>query len=229
VLGLFPGAGVGGGAQPNISVLGGEASGSVRSKSVLYVNNVWVVSTSSRGRLLRALVRGVEHTVAAAEDDHLELHGTVLARDGAVVFVDSTFGPAVRDAEAKLRRSSWKVWDVPAALLDLRARRLVSPPAVESVDRRALAAVTADDRVRPTELADLGAVAPAAITWLVPDHLRESPANHLLGLLRPHAGHCVGATRRLTALAEFVAGGVKGYAIPGSGKQVLAEIDHLVG
>ncbi len=230
VLDLFPDAIAGGNAQPNLSVLVGEAEGATRAKSVLYVNNIRVVATASRGRLLRALVRGLEHTVAAADTGYLELPGTALVRGPKVVFVDRAFGPGVRDEQARLRRLGWKVWDAPAVLLDLSTDQLVSPPSVAAVDPDVLAAITAADPVEATELAALDPINADDVVWVVPDQLRDSPAGHLLGLARSGVSfHGEGTALRLSALASFVARGETYHSKPGGGRQLLTELETLIG
>ncbi len=208
----------------------GQAEGATRAKSMLYVNNVRVVATPSRGRLLRAIVRGVEHTVATADATFLELPGTAMVRGGSLVFVDAAFGPGLRDEGARLRRGGWKVWDSPALLLDLSTGHLVGPPPVAAVDRGRLAAVTAADPVRPTELAALEPVAARDVTWVVPDRLQASPAAHMLGLLRSGiSNRRENTTRRLSSLAGFVTQGRKYHTKPSGSRQLLAEIDQLDG
>ncbi len=209
-------------------MLVGDASGATRAKSILYVNNLRVLATTSRGRLLRAMVCGVEHTVATADARFLELPGTVLVRGPSLVFVDAAFGPGLRDEEARLRRSGWKVWDAPAVLLDLSTDHLVGPPPVAAVDRSRLAAMTAADPVRPTELAALEPVSARNVTWVVPDRLQASPAAHVLGLMRSGiSDRREDATQRLSSLAAFVAQGRKHHTKPSGGRQLLAEIEDL--
>jgi hypothetical protein len=211
-------------------VLVGGARGATRGKSILYVNNRRVVATTSRGRLLRAMVRGAEHTAATSDATFLELPGTALVRGGSFVVVDAAFGPGLRDEEARLRRGGWKVWDSPAVLLDLSTGQLVGPPSVAGVDRSRLAAVTAGDPVRPSELDALEPVAAPEVTWVVPARLQASPAGHVLGLMQSTMSvRSKDAAQRVSLLASFVAQGRHYHAEPGGGRQLLSEIEQLIG
>ena len=221
---LFPGANAPGSAPPNISILAGSSEGVSRAKHALFVNNMRVVITASTGRLARAIVRGIEHTVAVGDERLVEIYGAALVRDGQLIVVDAGLGHAIQAEEPRLRGTGWKRWDSPALLFDRRTSQIVAPPVIDEVDRHVLDQL-ADEPASSTEAVDFPGFTADAVRWVFPEGDRERPVVPLLRMLRSHvSGRCEGAAKNVAAIDSFMRQGELDFVPVASVREILATI-----